>query len=587
MIRSLIEIGRAVSDMYPMPLVELPYPEKKRKKAPKVLVVELNTSGEGLSLSGFNLFDYLPEENLKKYYFRNPPSSKGPASSLSFKLSEKLSALKERLGILGILNYKADTNEIARAIEKEVNRLNQEGLLEKNAQVLIVLKIDGKWPAENERLRENFVKNFLKSLASYEKNPIWKTYGLCHECGKETIIYGGVGNLLKFYTVDKHGYAPELNPRIAWKQYALCEECIFDLERGKRAVEDFLTWKFYGKNFWLLPVSTGALRKIIERFKSFHAEVSGKAHKEGYEYIEDRILYEASIQDEALFYHFVFLKPENQALRIKLHVEEVLPSSLKEYVNAKKELENKFNSFVNEAFEANKFSFNFFSSKNLKSTKQKPGFTDEDFYMLVDRVFRHSPIDERYLISKAMSRISKDMAEAKEDLWKVKSILKNTVLETLLSLEFLLKWGILKRKIGGINMSGLPYEEFFATHGDFFNHPAKRGLVLLGVLVQRFLNEQYKRRQSTPFLKVLKNLRLDQKDVQKIYVALQNKMNEYEIGHWWSQLREGASIYFIKAGDKWQLSPDEIGFYIAIGMALHSHPIFGGNKSEGEKSENE
>ena len=581
MIKALIEIGRSLRDVYPMPLVEIPYSPQSGKKEPKVLVVDLITDAKGvLKISNLYISDYSHEDARKKYFFRSG-KSQGAAPSLSFKLPGSPRTLRQRLDVLKNLGYQADREDIAKVIESAIAKFKNEGKIGKS--VLIILKIDGKWPAENEKLRENFVNEFLNKLGDNNFRRFWRVKNICHGCGEEKLVYGGVGDLLKFYTVDKYGYAPELNPRIAWKQYALCEECIFDFERGKRAKDDFLKWRFYGKEFWLLPVSTGNLKKVLDRFRNFHVELSGKAQEEGYESLEDRLLYEASLQEEAVSYHFVFVQKDNQALRIKLHIEEVLPSVLKEYVRMKKELKDEFNDFVSEAFLTSGFNFNFFSSKNLKATNQKPGFTDEDFYMLVDKVFRRSPVDERYLISKAMSRITKDMAEAGEQgripWW--------SVLETLLSLEFLLKWGILKRKIGGINMSGLPYEEFFATHGDFFNHPAKRGLVLLGVLVQRFLNEQYKRRQSTPFLKVLKNLRLDQKDVQKIYVALQNKMNEYEIGHWWSQLREGASIYFIKAGDKWQLSPDEIGFYIAIGMALHSHPIFGGNKSEGEKSENE
>ena len=582
MIKALIEIGRSVRDLYGMPIVQVPYPERVRRNPPQVLVVELVSNGK-LKFSDAKLFAYSPDDSFTKYYFRNPPASQGPAASLSFKLPGKPSALRQRLGILKILNYKADINEIAESIEREIESLKKEGTLGKTSQILIVLKIDGKWPAENEKLRKSFVKNFLESLGNYKKSPIWKTRAKCHGCGKETIVYAGVGNLLKFYTVDKHGYAPELNPKAAWKQYALCEDCIFDLERGKRAVDDFLKWRFYGKEFWLLPVSTGNLKKVLDRFKNFHAEVKGKAHKGGYESLEDRLLYEAAFQEEAISYHFVFLKPENQALRIKLHIEEVLPSVLKEYVNMKREFEEGIKGLVNEISIPFEFNFNFLSSNNLKKTNQKPGFTDEDFYMLVDKVFRRSPVDERYLISKAMSRISKDMAEAGEQgglpWW--------SVLETLFSLEFLLKWGILKRKIGGVDMNGLPYEEFFEKHGDFFNHPSKRALVLLGVLVQKFMNEQFRRRQSTPFLKVLKNLRLDQEDVQKIYVRLQNKMNEYEIGYKWPELREGVSLYFIEAGDRWPLSPDEIGFYIAVGMALHSHPIFGRGKSDGEESGDE
>ena len=291
------------------------------------------------------------------------------------------------------------------------------------------------------------------------------------------------------------------------------------------------------------------------------------------------MLYKASLQKDALSYHFVFISKENQALRILLHIEEVLPSVIASYVETKRKVENHFNEIVFEAVNLKeKIRFNFFTSNNLKETQQKPGFSDEDFYMLVDKVFRRSPINEGYLISKAMLRIRGEMEGEGErgtfPIW--------AVLETLLSLEFLNEWGILKRKNGGVNMNGLPYESFFEQHGDFFNHPAKRALVLLGVLVQKFLDKQYRERGSTPFLKALKNLILDQKDVKKLYVALQNKMNEYDISHWWPELREGISLYFIEAGDRWPLSPEEIGFYIAIGMALHNHPVFNAGDNQEE-----
>ena len=580
MIHALINIGKACVDRYPEPLVEVPYTSWKEGKEPKVLVVELQHESSGKLAT---IADYSIDDAVSKYMFRDPKTAQGPAASLSFKLPETPKVLRQRLGILDLLGYSADVEEIAKFIESEIEKLRESGSLAKNAQVLIVLKVDGTWPSQNRVLQNKFKSEFFKRLGLYGKKPVWEVTSICHGCGKKTKVYGGVGNLLKFYTVDKHGYAPELNPKVAWKQYALCEDCIFDLERGKRAKDDFLTWQFYGKGFWLLPVSTGNLRNVLDRFKQFHDESSGKAHKEGYESLEDRLLYEAANQEEAISYHFVFAQKDNQALRIKLHIEEVLPSVLKEYVNMKREFEDGVKDFVNEVPIPFKFNFNFFSSKNLKATNQKPGFTDEDFYMLVDKVFRRSPVGERYLISKAMSRITKDMAEVGEQgglpWW--------SVLETLFSLELLLKWGILKREIGGVDMSGLPYEEFFKKHKDFFNHPSIRALILLGVLVQKFLDYQYSQRDSTPFLKVLKNLKLDQKDVQSIFAKLQNKMNEYNIGHWWPELREGISLNFIEAGERWPLSPDEVGFYIAVGMALHSHPIFGKSRSEGEGSENE
>jgi CRISPR-associated protein Cas8b/Csh1 subtype I-B len=109
--------------------------------------------------------------------------------------------------------------------------------------------------------------------------------------------------------------------------------------------------------------------------------------------------------------------------------------------------------------------------------------------------------------------------------------------------------------------------------------------VLFGVLIQKFLNYQLKERDSTPFLKVLKNLRLTQKDVENAFVALQNKMQEYNVSHWWRDLKKSIALNFVEAGENWNFSPDEIGFYIAIGMSLYSLPIFGREENNSEGGE--
>ena len=85
-------------------------------------------------------------------------------------------------------------------------------------------------------------------------------------------------------------------------------------------------------------------------------------------------------------------------------------------------------------------------------------------------------------------------------------------------------------------------------------------------------------------MKRLKGLRLNQKDVQDLFRELSNKMNEYAIGHWWRDLKEGISVNFMAAGNRWPLSPDEVGFYLAIGMSLSGHPTF---KSKEEKNTEE
>ena len=123
-------------------------------------------------------------------------------------------------------------------------------------------------------------------------------------------------------------------------------------------------------------------------------------------------------------------------------------------------------------------------------------------------------------------------------------------------------------------MVELHFNKLFKEHPDFFNHPSKMLLVLLGVLVKKFMSYQHKERQSTPFVKKLKGLKLQQKDVEKLFSELNNKMIEYGIPHYWNDLKEDISNLFIASGDKWPLSVDEIGFYLSVGMALGFRSVF-------------
>ena len=133
-------------------------------------------------------------------------------------------------------------------------------------------------------------------------------------------------------------------------------------------------------------------------------------------------------------------------------------------------------------------------------------------------------------------------------------------------------------------MENQAFSSFFEPYEDFFDHPSKKALILLGVLVQKFLNYQFNERGSTPFTKRLKGLRLNQKETQDLFRELLNKMNEYDIGHWWKDLREGISLNLMASGSRWPLSSDEIGFYLALGMSLYNHPAF---KAKEEKKEEE
>jgi CRISPR-associated protein Csh1 len=90
---------------------------------------------------------------------------------------------------------------------------------------------------------------------------------------------------------------------------------------------------------------------------------------------------------------------------------------------------------------------------------------------------------------------------------------------------------------------------------------------------------QYRERKATPFRVKLQGLKLDQKQVQSLLPEIQNKLEEYD-KNYYRDLESLASNYFVKAGGRWKLLRDEIGFYFVLGMNLS--PNLKSKMGEGE-----
>jgi CRISPR-associated protein Csh1 len=83
------------------------------------------------------------------------------------------------------------------------------------------------------------------------------------------------------------------------------------------------------------------------------------------------------------------------------------------------------------------------------------------------------------------------------------------------------------------------------------------------------LNKQAKERGAKPFMKKLKGLRMDERDIKALLPAVQNKFEEYySFGKGKKLVAEEAYNYLFASGDNWPLSVDEINFYFAGGMNL-------------------
>jgi CRISPR-associated protein Csh1 len=113
------------------------------------------------------------------------------------------------------------------------------------------------------------------------------------------------------------------------------------------------------------------------------------------------------------------------------------------------------------------------------------------------------------------------------------------------------------------------FEDVFKKYGNTFSLPVRRGLFLTGALTEMLLRKQGKERGAKPFLKKLKGLKMDDRDIKALLPAIQNKFEEYNsFGKGKRLVAEEAYNYLFASGDNWKLSVDEINFFFAGGMNL-------------------
>jgi CRISPR-associated protein Csh1 len=184
---------------------------------------------------------------------------------------------------------------------------------------------------------------------------------------------------------------------------------------------------------------------------------------------------------------------------------------------------------------------------------------DKYFLEIVDAVFLGKKIDFSFLAKFYMQVIRREFANDGYYLFRINDAMMCTsFFEKLQLIDF-----------EEVHMEKSSFEEFFTKYGKSFSKPERRGIFLLGILTQMLLNKQYTERSSKPFMKKLKNLKMNEIDIKGLLAEVQNKLEEYDsFDKGKRQIAEEASKYLLEAGDNWKMSVDEINYYFACGLNL-------------------
>lgn len=108
-----------------------------------------------------------------------------------------------------------------------------------------------------------------------------------------------------------------------------------------------------------------------------------------------------------------------------------------------------------------------------------------------------------------------------------------------------------------------------AIRREFFDHPMKISLFLLGVLIGQFAYLQKKRRNNAPILGKIKNLKLTSlREVRNLIVTVQDKLRAYDYLNARSQKLLEQIYWHYAMGEKTWNSNNDINFYLGFGIAL-------------------
>ncbi len=559
---------RTVGELLGGPLLHDPV------RADRVVALEFDATGHytGAKPYPFN------ERDLPRYLFKKAKGSNPPTLTPSLVLNRgaierslknarnayrKLRALAPSLPDLELSNealWPHMAQDIVQAIEGT----------RKRERVLLTVRVDGRWMGERDDFRRALLTKF------HEEGQESLVQGQCAVCGEEKEVSGDISPF-KFYTIDKPGYVVGgFDKALAYKAFPLCYDCRDLIQRGRQHVEANLTFAFAPRiRYLLIPdfiFGKEAVRQDVldiltqdreQRQQRLH--ILSRREMRRITADEEDILDLLSQERDVMTFHFLFMTRQQGREAIDLYIQDVYPSRLRALFQAKDAVDRALR-IPREDGSWRDYDFTYATLYRFFS-KADPNKRDPDllrhFYDLVDRTFRAAPVSTNYLIPFLMAQIRHDVVTPDR---RDQGFYRFTLLDALASLMFILF--TTQKEVPMSNQSPSTLEAYLESL-PALDDDLKKGLFLLGALTERLLRVQYQERNSAPFWKALKSLKMNATDMQGLLPKVRNKLQEYDrFGRGEATLFQLASSYFAQTKMPWKMSVDELNFYFALGMGL-------------------
>lgn len=592
-------------------------------KSPHILTIDLKKIDNKISFHRVGIEEYRKDCN-SRYLYRFGSSrgtnitptamvtdiSKTYPNKINKWFSQNFFSLPYSLGKddLQLIQAIADClKENESQILAQIESFLQDILAKKETAIVTLVLIENnqrQYLGDLDLFRTIFIKKTRASLSQKYNTISLGEKRLCSVCRNTKPEVFGFVSTYNFYTVDKPGMVSGgFDQSLAWKNYPVCLDCALALERGKKYLNDFAHFRFYGFDYYVIPKPLiGDGTDVYETLRIFHSEGNKIKLNENYQTLlsdaKEEILKHLSDKENSFLCNILVYQEKNNEFKIERYIEDIFPSRLKQLFDAKNAVDKKptLKTLDVPVFkdgkksDTRKFEFTFESIYHFFGKEKNDPDSRTYFLDIVSRIFSEKEISYPFILSGITRKIRKLSAQDFPT--------KESAFRGLALLAYLHELRLLGNYHGGTTLTqpvksiltdastetNKKADSIFEEFPAFFDTPAKRAVFLEGVLCQKLMKIQYRERKATPFRTKLQGLKLDQSRIQALLPEIQNKLEEYK-ANYYRDLERLISVSMIEAGNEWRLSKDELAFYFVLGMNLADQFVFEKQEIGGEKHE--
>lgn len=607
MIKTLYDIGKALSEMeqyeaYFEPW-ENPFPSSE---GAKVIVVRLK-DGQVLDVR----LENFSTGKVSKYLYRTPPGANGTNLVPTFRFYVATVADEAKWEVQQKTNLAKLMKKVRASIKNqqhdfllpdEVERL-EEMLLSKSRELskdnpyLLTMTIDGKYFGDFKAYRDLFEE---EAYAKYHKKSSAQNK-VCSVTYEEVPEVWGRVDTLGFTVNDIAFSRSGFSGKHSYRMLPVGPEVVRLLEGSRKLVMNEVRRNFYQLRYLVLPrfnatATDLAKRKVIKWF--FRSTRDSSFEDTGSSIINnEKILHAITEQEELqdnVSYDILFYEQNQAQFLIKLQMSDVLPSRLKQVFVIKQRVEKTYRSIVRRVYKDPKtkvekamdYRITFAGIKDFFSKKVKTDYIYHPyFFKIVEAVFQGVSLNEQQVYRAFVKRIRLDYKQRNED-GKSNTYARRTK-DAFVIYQYFLQLGLFKNQILMEEQDRLvatTAQDFIKQHAHFFTSEYKRGVFSLGSLTAYLMSKQYRKLKSTPFMKQLNNLNIDEKTVVKLVPKLINKLREYNTAV--PDLEQRIAEDLMKPH---RLSKDEISYAFTLGLVMQREfaKAYKENKEKEKKAESE